>query len=177
MVRYRGPLFLHFLWLTRFLWRKWKKVHDGYPISFSILHMCKNFHHNRTNNQDFFILGVRSPIRGVIKGLLMGLLCDVRSMCILYYPSARLWGCCSGFNVIVAVVWWRFCEEIFMNFVITYLKVYRRGDWIITQKERERSIMKYVWWFVGDFYVGTQGGGEGHVLNLLHFNVNESSLL
>ena len=51
-VRYRGPPFLRFRWKNRFLWRKWKNVHDGYPILFSmILDMCANFHQNRTNNK------------------------------------------------------------------------------------------------------------------------------
>ena len=38
-----------------------EKVHSGYPILFSILHVCASFHHNRTNNKDFIFLPVRSP--------------------------------------------------------------------------------------------------------------------
>ena len=37
-----------------------EKVYDGYPILFSILHMCANFQQNRTNNKYFFG-GGRSP--------------------------------------------------------------------------------------------------------------------
>ena len=31
-----------------------KKAHDSDPILFSILHMCANLHHNRTNDKEFF---------------------------------------------------------------------------------------------------------------------------
>ena len=49
-----NPLFLCCLWIIRFLWRKWKKAHDGNPFLFFILHVCANFHRNRTNDKDFF---------------------------------------------------------------------------------------------------------------------------
>ena len=60
-----APPFSRFLWITRFLWGKWKKVHDSDPILFSILHMCTNFHNDRPNNKDFKIIchfwEVRTP--------------------------------------------------------------------------------------------------------------------
>ena len=63
LVRYRGPPFYSFfLWITRFLWRNWKKVHDSCPILFFILHLCTNFHHGRTNNKDLFIIWGDSPL-------------------------------------------------------------------------------------------------------------------
>ena len=49
------PLFLRFFVNNSFSMKKMeKKVHDGYPILFLILHMCANFHQNRTYNKDFF---------------------------------------------------------------------------------------------------------------------------
>ena len=50
----KTPIFPRFLWITRFLWRKWKKVQNINPIYFLILHMSTKFHYDRTNNKEFF---------------------------------------------------------------------------------------------------------------------------
>ena len=48
--RYRQPFFSHFLRETRFLSRKWEKVHECYPSYFPILNVPTNFHYERINN-------------------------------------------------------------------------------------------------------------------------------
>ena len=51
-----------------------EKVHDGYPNLFSMLHMCANFHHNRTNNKvsSFFIRGY-GPLNKLLLGAMSNL--------------------------------------------------------------------------------------------------------
>ena len=39
------------------------KFHDGYPILFSILHMCANIHQNQTNNKNIFLLVWSVPLK------------------------------------------------------------------------------------------------------------------
>ena len=59
----KDPHFSRFLWITRFLWRKWKKVQNINPIYFLILHMSTKFHYDRTNNKEFFFFGSTVPLR------------------------------------------------------------------------------------------------------------------
>ena len=55
-------LFLRFLWITHFLWRKRKKVHDRYSILLPTLRMCTNLHQIWTNNKDFFSFACTVPL-------------------------------------------------------------------------------------------------------------------
>ena len=56
-----NPFFKFYVNISFSMKKMKKKIHDGYPVLFSNLHMCANFHHNRTINKDFFFgLGLRS---------------------------------------------------------------------------------------------------------------------
>ena len=56
-IRYRGPPFFTFSVNNSFSMKKMKKFLHSYPILFSILHMCANFHHDRTINKNVLFEG------------------------------------------------------------------------------------------------------------------------
>ena len=61
-----------------------KKVHDGYPILFSILHMCANFHQNRRINKVFCICMYSALKRQTNK------FCTVETAFIVCFTDKRL---------------------------------------------------------------------------------------
>ena len=100
-VPFRGPLFLGFLWISCFLWRKCKKPYDSYPYLVSISHMCANFHQNRTNNKVFLFylygplkLQAKTSNPLIVSGLLK-----------FKNENHRFWGCLKFICILNLLIW------------------------------------------------------------------------